>query len=190
MRAMQGLVFAGLLAAFAGCGINVAYVPLNASPAPRQARPVESVEVWSSGRPSRPFVDLGIIEAQEEAWSGASPADIVAAMRQKAAAVGCDGLVLTGGNDAVVGSMTVQKGQGSGSVTTLKGYRGTCIVYRPIGGLVGNLVAAPGPDGLAITCEPPCSPGYQCVGGKCQPLCNPPCPAGAVCGSDRVCRRL
>ena len=37
-------------------------------------------------------------------------------------------------------------------------------------------------------CNPPCSPGYQCVGTVCQPQCNPPCAQGMICGPERICQ--
>lgn len=46
--------------------------------------------------------------------------------------------------------------------------------------------AAPPPQ--ASGCNPPCSPGYMCVGNICQPQCNPPCGPGMVCGQDRSCQ--
>jgi hypothetical protein len=36
-------------------------------------------------------------------------------------------------------------------------------------------------------CEPICSPGFACQGGRCIPQCNPPCAAGEICSRKRVC---
>lgn len=169
-----------------GCGVNVNYVPLNKPPRPMSPRAPESVDLYTTSRPARPHVDVGMIEAQQEsAYSQASPAEIVANMRASAAGAGCDGLVLMGGNDTVVGGGSVQSGTGSSWTATLKGYRGTCIVYtREVAAPLAAATPAP-PSG---SCDPPCSPGYRCEAAACVALCNPPCPSGAVCGSDRVCR--
>jgi hypothetical protein len=37
------------------------------------------------------------------------------------------------------------------------------------------------------TCDPPCSPGFACDEGACEPVCNPECPAGQACRADRTC---
>jgi len=177
----------------AGCGVSLNYVPLNKPPRPMSARPPESVHVYTASRPERPHLEVGMIEAQQEsAYSHAPPAQIVAQMRSAAGQLGCDGLVLTGGNDAVVGGGSVTNGIGSAWARTLKGYRGTCIIYRID---AHENARAPAPAASLVqasdraTCEPPCSPGYRCQDGECVALCNPACASGLVCGSDRVCRR-
>ena len=85
------------------------------------------VEVFSQKAPERPFVEVYMIESQQQSgWSLDGQSEIVAAMREKAGRLGCDGLLLTGSNDAT----RVTGGNGSVSSHTLKGYRGVCIVYR------------------------------------------------------------
>lgn len=44
-------------------------------------------------------------------------------------------------------------------------------------------VAEPDPS----SCDPPCSPGFKCDEGACEPVCNPECAAGQVCRPDRTC---
>jgi hypothetical protein len=44
------------------------------------------------------------------------------------------------------------------------------------------------PQLAAETCNPPCSPGYQCQGTTCVALCNPACSAGMHCANDRTCQ--
>lgn len=121
-----GLV-AGLALVFLGCGTRIHYMSLNASPRTLSPRSPDSVEVFTSGKPDRSFAEVGMIEAQQQSgWSVDQPTAILQKLRQKAADVGCDGIIVLGSNDAVVGS----SGQYGGSVATLRGYRATCIVYK------------------------------------------------------------
>jgi hypothetical protein len=39
----------------------------------------------------------------------------------------------------------------------------------------------------AATCQPPCSSGYACQQGRCEPVCDPPCAVNSVCRADRSC---
>ena len=112
-----------------GCGTRTSYVRLNQPPGPMTARDPASVEVYSATRPDRPWVEIGIIEAQQASdFSGHDMPEIVAEMRARAAAEGCDALIITSNNDSVVGT---SDDDGSGSTSTLKGYRGACAMYRP-----------------------------------------------------------
>jgi hypothetical protein len=85
------------------------------------------VEVFSSGRPERPFVEVGIIETQQQSmYSLDKPDAVFAELREEAGRQGCDALILLGTNDG----MQVVVGQYGGSGQTLKGYRATCAVYK------------------------------------------------------------
>jgi hypothetical protein len=113
-----------------GCGTTINDLPLNAPPHMMTARSPESVEIFMTQRPSRPFTEVAMLEAQRaSAYSGDGPEAVMAKLREAAAQKGCDGIIMNGANDATVGSTTVNNGVGSGYVTTLKGYRATCIVY-------------------------------------------------------------
>jgi hypothetical protein len=126
------------LALLAACGTTTEFVRTNSSYAARPARPADAVDIYTAGPPPRPFVEVGIIEAQQQsAYSSGGMPRVIAELRKRAGAEGCDGVILLGANDKVVGSsyMTGSTYQGTGSVlgsgstTTLKGYRGTCIAY-------------------------------------------------------------
>jgi hypothetical protein len=77
------------------------------------------VEIFTAGAPTRPHVDVAILEA-EPGLSERSTADLIARMRENAAANGCDGLVVTG-----VDTQTFRYGDEKKTVT------GTCIVWAP-----------------------------------------------------------
>ena len=94
-----------------------------------QPRTSASVGVYTTGAPTQPFIEVGLVEAQQEsAMSNDRQPQVLEKLRQRAAEVGCDGIVLLGSNDSVTGSIS----RGYGWTTTLQGYRATCIVfYQP-----------------------------------------------------------
>ena len=114
---MRLLLLASVL--FAGCAAQVASTQVNQSPTQMFRRPVESVELFTSGPPVRPHTDVAVLEA-EPGLSERSTGDLIARMREKAAAQGCDGLVVTGVDTQV----THRDGE-------RKTVTGTCIVYAP-----------------------------------------------------------
>jgi hypothetical protein len=121
------LVFLIILTSF-GCGTSVKFARINTSPKPLTARPADEVDVFTI-RPSRPYLELGIIESQQDEYSFDSMEDIIAKMRKYAGEQGCEGLIILSGNDSVSVVESSVTGGGTATVTTLKGYRGTCIVY-------------------------------------------------------------
>jgi hypothetical protein len=92
-----------LLFAFVACAPNVMFVPTNASPRPLYPRPPETVQVFSSSVPTKPFVEVGIITA-ETAMRGqhgvalSSAAELIEALREKGAELGCDALIVRPGS--------------------------------------------------------------------------------------------
>jgi hypothetical protein len=106
-----------------GCGTKVSFMPTNSAPRQLQARTVGEVEIFTSAKPDKEFVEVGILEVQQASdFSVDNEQAVMGKLREEAAKQGCDGLIITGANDAV----TVMDGTGG----TLKGYRGTCIVYK------------------------------------------------------------
>jgi hypothetical protein len=112
-----------------GCGTNIAYVPLNSPPHPLTPRPPESVELFTTSPPQRPFVEVGAIESQQQSMSQDGVDVIYAKMRAEAGKRGCDALVIVGSNDATQVSGSMSHGSGSVGSRTLKGYRATCVVF-------------------------------------------------------------
>lgn len=102
------------------------YQATNRSPRPMTPRPFDSVEVYTVSFPQRPFVEVGILEAQQESeLSLDAPPEVLAKLRERAAAQGCDAIIMNGANDAVLGHGDRRHSH----VTTLRGYRATCIMY-------------------------------------------------------------
>jgi hypothetical protein len=95
----------------AGCMVPtyIQPTPINPSPHPLTRRPADSVEVFASTRPERPFVDVAYLQATIANVNGFGT--IVADFRAKAAAMGCDAIIFNG-HDAKAD------------------YSATCIVYR------------------------------------------------------------
>jgi hypothetical protein len=98
------------------------------------ARDPNAVEIFTTGVPKRPFVEVALIEARE----GSSEERLFPDLRSRAAAMGCEGLVLIGSNDTTVG-MTTGSGVGigagnnylvSGFTETVHGYRAACVVWK------------------------------------------------------------
>jgi hypothetical protein len=103
-------------------------MPLNPSPRALEARDPAQVELFTTTKPDKPYIEVGMIETQQAtAFNTASSQEVFAKLREEAGRRGCDALIVMGSKDATVG----HAGQYGGSVRTLEGYRGTCVVYRP-----------------------------------------------------------
>ena len=112
--------------ALVGCGTRVDYTPLRAPTGAMTPRSPAEVEVFLTQKPSRPYVEVGLLEArQESTMSLDGQSGIIAELREEAAEIGCDGLIVTGDADEVTGHADKQ----GGYVTELKGYRAVCIVW-------------------------------------------------------------
>jgi hypothetical protein len=98
------------------------------------ARPAEAVDVYTAALPSRPFTEVGMIDAQQAStFSTDDRGEVFVKLRKRAAALGCDGIIVTGTNDEVVSNshttVTRRRVETSNSTDTKKGYSATCIVY-------------------------------------------------------------
>jgi len=111
----------------AGCGTTIQSTAIN--PAPRQLVPRDaaSVEVFTTGAPPRPHVDVALLEAeQDSSYSLDDTAEMLAKLRERGAAMGCDALVfhgLSSYSEELIGDQ----------VQSRKGVYATCIVYTPTG---------------------------------------------------------
>ena len=81
----------------AACGSSIRATEINPAPRPLAARTPESVEVFTSGAPARPHMDLAFYEAQQSSeFSSDDTREFIVKMRAAAAQRGCDGLVVGG----------------------------------------------------------------------------------------------
>jgi len=111
-----------------GCGTAVATTVINPSPRRMTSRPPETVEIFSSGPPRRPYVDVAFLEAEQEtSMSSDHTAEFIIHLRLRAAEMGCDGLVLGG----VTHSADVVTSVLADVNSSKKGITATCIVYLP-----------------------------------------------------------
>jgi hypothetical protein len=115
---LGGIVALTILAACAGVG-KVRYSPLvNAN---RAARSAAQVEVFLTQQPSRPYEEIGILTYR--AGTAEKYVDVVQYMREKAAQLGSDGIIMMGdsaGPSVPIGSV----------IATLTDYRAMAIVYK------------------------------------------------------------
>jgi hypothetical protein len=110
----------------AACGTSITAIPTNRPLHAMRPRHPMSVEIFTSGIPQRPFIEVAYLESQQESDMSLDGAPtVLTKMREAAAKMGCDGLIIGGANDAVVGSTF----RGWGSTKTLRGYRGTCVQW-------------------------------------------------------------
>lgn len=85
-------------------------------------RSTADVEVFLSAKPERPHEEVGMLEVQARSMFDGASGALVDELRRAAAQAGCDGVVIAGSNDSVIGNKS--------GVATLKGYRGTCILFK------------------------------------------------------------
>lgn len=148
-----------------GCGTVLNFVPTRESPQPPRVRSADEVEVFMAGEPNRPYVEIGMVESQQQSASLDNEQAIIGKMRAYAGKQGCDGLRIFAGNDA---SEVHSSSSGTWS-STRKGYRGACLVY---------------------TGPPPTTASASTAAGSCMPnatqLCYGPggCRGGQSCAAD------
>ncbi len=112
------------------CGTTTRFAATNPSPRPLIARPAETVTVFATGLPNRPFVEVGLIQGRQSSeFSGDEMPEIIAEMRSEAGRRGCDGLVINGASDSSSSSTTVSHHAVTSSSKTLEGFWGACIVF-------------------------------------------------------------
>lgn len=101
------------------CTPTVDFMKLNRPPHKLTPRPAASVEIFARKSPTRPFVEVYMLEV--DSGDPAAPGDALSDLREQAGKLGCDGLMLTGRTKTVV----VGEPAGIGG-----GFNAVCIVYR------------------------------------------------------------
>jgi hypothetical protein len=126
-RALWLLALA-VAAPLAGCGTYTNFTPINSPPHELTSRPSSRVQVFASGRPRRPYVDVAVIQVEQTHGLNEQGAQLmIDSIRAQAAALGCDAVVL--------GGITDHAGARSGSALALLDPGSTkqtaaCIVYE------------------------------------------------------------
>lgn len=116
---------------FSGCGTALEVTKLNSPPKQVFPRTPESVEVFTTSKPNVPYTEVSLISSQQASeFSNDDTPEIIHKMRLEAANQGCDALIITMSNDSVSGTTGGASGGVYGHVNTLKGFHGTCVVYK------------------------------------------------------------
>jgi len=146
-----------------GCGHKLTFTPLNASPRPLTTRSPESVDVFLSQTPPRQHVEVGLFEIEQQSPQSGGTPEMIAKLRDRAARVGCDAIVLTGTSDRVQSVSTQGTGVATsprtyqhhsyGTVNVVRSHRATCVVYT------GELASAPPAVAPVATPAPPSTGG-------------------------------
>ena len=113
----------------AGCA-HVEYVPTNAPPRPMRPRPAAEVEVFQTGVPGRPYVEVAYLEVDAQTND---PEFLIDQLREEAGERGCEGVVFIGSNDSTSVDATVSGKSTRLQTTKKKGFRAVCVVYRDPG---------------------------------------------------------
>jgi len=113
----------------AACGSSIRATEINSAPRPLAARTPESVEVFTSGAPMRPHMDLAYYEAQQASeFSSDDTREFIVKIRAAAAQRGCDGVVVGG-----ITHETTRTIFDEHQARSNKGMTATCIVYTDLG---------------------------------------------------------
>jgi hypothetical protein len=123
----------------AACGTSVKETFISDPPSPMTPRERYSVLVYASTPPTRPHIDVAKLEVEERHGIDEKGVDFaIDRLRTRAAAIGCDGVVVSGIRERDAIGVTSLPGGGyrllNPNATTL---RGRCIVFvdpPPAGG--------------------------------------------------------
>src|SRR5688572_32700600 len=135
-----------LAASLAACGTTIRETVINHPPRPMAARPPESVEMFTSGAPTRPHVDVAFLEAEEStSFSTDGTADMLAKLRKRGAERGCDGIVI-GGLSSRDPGLNDGESWWNHDAKARKGVYATCIMYTEPA--AAPIVASPTPTAV------------------------------------------
>jgi hypothetical protein len=138
------LVFLSTAAAV-GCGTQVSYTQTGATAGSMLPKSPAEVQVFLAAPPSRPYKEVGYVEAHQELYSNDDQSAVMQELRREAAQQGCDGVIVQSA-DTTVGQGFTSHGTGSMAVGTRRGFRGVCIVWEGPGS-GGPVQSTPSPAG-------------------------------------------
>lgn len=109
-----------------GCGLTTSYTPTNAPPRAMTPRPLESVQIFTASKPTRKFVEVGIVTSRPTgSMSLSQTGDVLTGLRMKGAEVGCDAVLVTGTRSDSYGSAV----GGNVTVNEKQEFQAACLVY-------------------------------------------------------------
>src|SRR6478752_507949 len=107
IRSILGLTAVSLVVvSVTGCGASTQYEPIAGDTAARPQREARSVEVRFTA-PVRDHKEVGVISASAPKTQDNADKDFARMVREEAAAKGCDGVILSDGTSAHMGSLAV-----------------------------------------------------------------------------------
>ena len=144
----------------AGCGTTTRFAKINPAPRPMVPRPLSSVQVFAASMPTRPYVEVGIVQGRRSSeYSSHGMPQIINEMKRKAARLGCDALVVKGPHSAVQSDL-IGVLLDTHTLSTLEGFWGVCVYWRSE--QVAQTSAPKPAPRVAAPAKPPrrCSPGF------------------------------
>ncbi len=138
------VVAAAALFAVSGCGHSFSYSALNSPSRPLTPREPASVQVLFGSTPPSPFVEVGLFEIEQQTPLSPGTTEMIAKLRERAAEIGCDAVLVTRETDRVISSTGQYQGTATGigptyqvqgtttrSTASVHGLRAVCIAYEP-----------------------------------------------------------
>jgi hypothetical protein len=106
-------------------------MPLNPPPRPVSPRTPAQVEIFTASAPTRPFVEIGLIQAGIASdYSDSGMFDLMQALRDEGARHGCEAVVVSGESKMATAQGNAITGATSHERTS--GFRAACIMYSDV----------------------------------------------------------
>ncbi len=126
-----------------GCGHSLEYTATNRSPRPLTPRDPASVEVYATTLPTRPHVEVGLFEIEQRTPASGGTPEMIGKLRERAARVGCDALVVSEARERIQSVTTHHHGTvqqtggqygtmqstGYGTVNVVRKHTAACVVF-------------------------------------------------------------
>jgi hypothetical protein len=125
------------------CGHSLEYTATNRSPRPLSPRDPASVEVYATTLPTRPHVEVGLFEIEQRTPASGGTPEMIGKLRERAARVGCDALVVSEARERIQSVTTHHHGTvhqhgphygtmhstGTGTVNVVRKHTAACVVF-------------------------------------------------------------